>query len=113
MTNTFTLLLINKEGVILISEIQKQVLRAVRKLVHDHTCLVGPEFLSSMVRLQTLSTATCCLFKIHHPGNSGFPSQPLRLAQHMARDRLLGFHGAPLAQRDRTCIPRVSWLCGL
>ena len=62
---------------------------------------------------QTLSTATCCLSKIHHPGNSGFPSQPLRLAHHVARDRLLGFNWALLAQKDRTFIPRVSWLCGL
>ena len=75
--------------------------------------LVGPEFLSGVVGLQTLSTATCCLSKIHHPGNSGFPSQPLQLTHHVARDRLLGFNWALLAQKDRTFIPRVSWLCGL
>lgn len=40
MTNTFTLSLIDKEGVILISEMQKQVRGAVRKLVRDHTASV-------------------------------------------------------------------------
>lgn len=69
MTNTFTLSLTIKEGAILISEMQKQVPRAVRKLVRDHTARVVSGSRIPIWYGQTPNSFHCHLLPLQDPSS--------------------------------------------